>query len=232
MKAMLRYLAVPLFALSLVALAQVDVERRTINVVGSGTAFGEPDTAFFEAGVNLTAEELGPALAQANETIANVMTALQEAGVSEQDMRTVSFSVWREERYGPAGEQLAPVYRIVNMMRVTVRESAALSDLLGRATETGANAIGNVQYTISNPEALESRAREEAMRLARARALQLAQLAGVPLGAVRSVIELPASPVYPAAPRVMAEDLAVGVPVAGGQLEVVVTLQVSFEIGE
>src|SRR5690606_28308154 len=86
---------------------------------------------------------------------------------------------WSEQ-----GEDLDPTFRIINTVRVTVRDAARVGELLSIALQNGANQVNNVQYTISNPGELRSQARELAVANAREIATQLAELSGVTLGPV------------------------------------------------
>ncbi len=226
-----------LLALSLhaVALAQVGSGAgsgaRTVSVVGTGTAYGEPDMAIFEAGVNVVSEDVAAANAAANEEMATILEALVGAGVAEHDIRTVGFNIWREERYSPEGQPTTPVFRVVNTVRVTVREVDRVGELLGLSIGAGANSIGSVQYTLEDPAQLENAARERAMRTLRDRAERLAGLAGVSLGEVLSISETPDFYPMPPVPAFDMDESAVrgaDVPVAAGQLSVTVTLQVTF----
>lgn len=236
---MMRPLSALLLVLSLqAALAQMgvavrtDAETRTLFVVGTGTAYGEPDMAVLEIGVNVASENVAQASAEANEAMERILDALTAAGVAPHDIRTLNYNIWREEPWSPEGRPTTPVFRIVNTVQVTVREVLRVGEILGLSIEAGANSVGSVQYALSDPAQLENAARERAMRLVRDRAERLAELAGVSLGEVRTITEAP--DVYPMPPAPwgrggMAEAaMDSDVPVAAGQLSVTVTLQVVY----
>ncbi|KAA3659426.1 MAG: DUF541 domain-containing protein, partial [Chloroflexi bacterium] len=61
----------------------------------------------------------------------------------------------------------------------------------------GANNIYGVYFSVSEPAALEAKARELAIANARARAESLAALSGVSLGDVRIISEVVSQPAYP-----------------------------------
>jgi uncharacterized protein len=89
----------------------------------------------------------------------------------------------------PAQAQDVPrgFYRVSNTVQVTVRDLTKLGTILGATTGAGANNIWGIQFEIEDPSKLEAEARQEAVAQAKARAEQLAQLAGVKLGRVVSV---------------------------------------------
>lgn len=201
-----------------------------LTVTGSGTVYGQPDQATLELGVNLADEDLGTALEAANAAVAQVMAALREAGVAPDDIRTSYFNIWQEQPYTPEGGPGTPLYRVNNILAVTVRDTERVSEVLDGAIGAGANAVNSVQYTIADPEALAQEAREKAFANARAKAVQLAALAGLELGEVLMISDgssWPATPPEQPLPQAMAAD-ASGVPVTGGQLAVSATVVVQF----
>jgi uncharacterized protein YggE len=224
----LRYFGV--IALLLAATAWAQGELRGITVTGSGTVYGEPDMAVFEVGVNIVHEDLGLATAEANSAMQRMTEALVTAGVAQRDIRTVSFSVWREERWGQ--EPPTPVFRAVNMVRVNVREVARAGELLSLSLASGANTVHSIQHTMADPTGLMRQARELAMAEALAKAEQLAALAGVTLGEVTMISETPggAVPLIVGRAMMMGAGGPDGVPVAGGELAVTVSLVVNFAI--
>ncbi|ADI15337.1 SIMPL domain-containing protein [Truepera radiovictrix] len=202
-----------------------------ITVTATGTAYGEPDRASFDAGVLATNRDVQAALDEVNERVERLINTLQGAGIAPEDIRTSNFAVFPDQAYRPDGTPGELRYRVTNTVSVTVRDTEQLGELLSASVEAGANEIWNVTFGISNRAALESRAREEAMQAARERAQQLASLSGVRLGVVTRVVEGPlpdAGIPLPAARAEFASDASV--PIASGQLAVTVTLQVTFGI--
>lgn len=202
-----------------------------VAVTGSGVAYGAPDLAVIDLGVDVADESVEVALQQANRDMNALIEALRAADVAAEDIRTVAFNVWREERFDREGVLAAPQFRVQNSVEVTVRDLDALGVLLSRAVEAGASSIGGIRFSIGDPAALETAAREQAMRAAADKAGQLASLAGVTLGAPLSIDETLAAPSWPPQPFARAEALmADAVPVAGGQLAIRVTVNVRYAI--
>jgi uncharacterized protein YggE len=223
----LRYFGV--IALLLAATAWAQGELRGITVTGSGTVYGEPDMAVFEVGVNVLNEDLSLATAEANSAMRRMTEALVAAGVAERDIRTVTFNIWREEHWGQ--EPPKPAFRVMNTVRVTVREVARAGELLSLSLTSGANTVNSIQYTLADPTGLMRQARELAMADALAKAEQLASLAGVTLGEVTMISETPGGMTfYAERAMMMGAGGPDGVPVAGGELAVTVSLVVNFAI--
>lgn len=207
----------------------------TITVVGTGSASGSPDIANTEIGVETFNTDLGTAFSENNATMEAVIDALVEAGVAREDIRTANLSIFvdrSEARSGPAsqGASNEPMFRVNNQVRVTIRDTSLIADVLDAAINAGANNIFGLNFGIDNRDSLESDARADAMDDARARAAELASLAGVELGDVVSIVESGSG----ASPFEVA-NMSVGMggggaPIEPGQLSVSVTLQVTFAI--
>jgi uncharacterized protein YggE len=123
------------------------------------------------------------------------------------------------------------VYRVSNMLHLTVRQIATVGDVLARAVEAGANQAWGVSFDIDDPEPLASKSRAEAVADARKQAEELAKLAGVKLGRVVSVMdEEGAGVVAPSASMRYGKAEMSRVPVEGGQLAVQRRVRVVFAI--
>lgn len=201
----------------------------TIEVIGEGTVYAQPDRAEVMLGVETFGGELADAVDRNQRAMTAVMAALADAGIPENHVQTVNYSVHFErdfqERQGP---EVTGNYRVSNMVRVIVEERDALGEILDRAVQAGANQIGGVQFAVSDPGNLQARARELAMENARIKAEQLAGLAGAALGPAVRIDETAESP--GGGPRLMAvEGMGGGAPIAGGELAVTVRLRVTYE---
>ncbi|HJM88367.1 MAG TPA: SIMPL domain-containing protein [Dehalococcoidia bacterium] len=82
-------------------------------------------------------------------------------------------------------------FTVTNQLVVTIRDIDSTSQVLDAAIEAGGDAarVDNVAFAVDEPEQYLDAVREEAMIDARQRAEELATLAGVELGGVRSISE-------------------------------------------
>jgi len=163
------------------------------------------------------------------------MQALKEEGIEKKDIQTVEYAIWPEQNYDPReGEQPRITgYRVNNSVHVTVRDIERVGAVLGAVTTAGANSVNGISFSIDDPAALEGRAREAAMRDARAKAESLATLAGVQLGDVLQ-ISLSSGGGYPipmAMARMEMADAAMKAPsISTGESSVSVQVQVTYAI--
>jgi hypothetical protein len=204
----------------------------SITVSGSGLASGSPDVAYINLGVDSVNASVSQAVAQANQTMAAIMQALTALGVAAEDVQTVSFNVYPEDRYDPqtnmpTGER---VYRVNNMLNVTVRDINRVSEVIQAGLDAGATSINSLNFGIANTTDLEQEARLKAVEDARARAERLAAAMGVTLGQPIIISEGMAGGAVPQMFAAMGFGGG-GVQIAPGQLNVSVQVNVTFAIG-
>jgi uncharacterized protein YggE len=224
-------LAAALLALPTLAFAQNRMDDKGIFVSGTGTVYGEPDVAVLTLGVNIVNEDLSAANSEATQKMNAVMDVFKNAGVEAKDIHTVTFNIYRQERNKSDGTPETPVYHVMNMIQVTVQDFSQAGTLLSEAVAAGANDVSGIQFTISDPEKLQTQAREQAMSDAKAKAEQLATLAGVSLGKVKVITESGGrAPVPMLQAKAYSMAASSAAPVSSGQLAVTVRLEVTFAI--
>ncbi|MFO7545393.1 MAG: SIMPL domain-containing protein [Trueperaceae bacterium] len=199
-----------------------------IHVTGTGVAYGSPDQALIDIGVNIDEPSVADALRRADEAMQGVRQAVLALGVAVDDVRTVSFNVWREELRDRDGNVTGERYHVQHSYQVVARDASAVGDLLTAMVEAGANQVGGIQYTLSDPAELQRQAREAAMNDARRKAEELAALAGLSLGAPYAIAESGAA-AGPGAQYALREGLGGG-SVSAGQLAVRVDVEVRYGV--
>jgi uncharacterized protein YggE len=209
---------------------------RTITVVGQGKVSVEPDIAQVSVGVETSAETVGEAV-QANQTqMEAILAALEGLGLAEKDIQTMNYSIQLDRYPEPmprvegSAEDAKPLYRVSNMVMVTIRDLDRVGDVLDSVIEAGANNIWGVSFGLDDPEAARADARANAVADALARAEALAELSGVEVGPVMAVSEVVGGGVSPM-PAAMVERAASGAgPISPGELEVGYQVQVTYFI--
>jgi uncharacterized protein len=130
-----------------------------------------------------------------------------------------------------APPQVLGVFRVSNMVEVTVRDPDKAGSTLEAAVTAGANNVWNISFALDNTKVVEAQAREKAVADARARAEELARLNGVQLGPIASVSTLiGAGPGPMPMPMMMsARSADSGPPLEAGELTWNAQVQVVFE---
>lgn len=206
---------------------------RTITVVGNGQAFGSPDVATVQVGVQTRNANAGDAVSENNTKMQALIDAIKALGIAEKDIQTTNFSVYAQQDASPTtGEALKSItYVVDNTVSITVRDVGQLGDVLDKAVQAGANNVYGISFSVADKSALEETARQQAMSDARTRAEQLAKLAGVSLDAPLSISEAfsGGQPIFYGGQRALAADAA-SVPVQSGQIEVDLQVNVTYTI--
>lgn len=188
-------------------------------VTGSGAVEVRPDLVLVELGAQAEAPDVQDAVREASAGLGRVREVLLSAGVEASDLRTTTTATWVE--HGPEGQG---AQRFVARLGVRARlRGSVLGDLdeAGTLVQDALAAAGGVarldstRFAIADPAAAAAAAREAAFADARAKAEQLAALAGRSLGAVASVTEGEAPGHAPA--RMALAAKAEALPLDGGE---------------
>jgi uncharacterized protein YggE len=206
--------------------------RRTVTVVGMGRASAAPDIARVTLGADVISKSLSAAVSDVNQRTTAITAALREQGVEDRDIRTAEFNVFPQQEYGPNGPGPITGYRVVNLMRVTIRDLDKAGDILEQAVAAGANNVQGLTFTIEDARPVEAEARRDAMADARFKAEALAGDAGVQVGPVLTISEIVSGggPI-PLAVMQAAEGMGGGgVSVSPGMQDVSVQVQVTYAL--
>lgn len=210
--------------------------QRSITVQGQGKASGAPDVAHINIGVETTGTSAQEALNSNRLQMTALLSKLTEMGIAEKDLQTSNFSIYAERTQpgqlksdGVSTGNEIITYHVSNMVNVTVRDLAKLGDVLDQAVSAGANNVYGVSFEVSDPSTLEAEARSKAIADAKARATDLAKLSDVSVGDVLQVSEVGgvSGPVYAKASM---DSLGGGTPIQPGELEVSLSVQVTYAI--
>ena len=205
---------------------------RTLNVNGSAMVQLSPDIAYISIGVHTENENANKAMNSNNTQATKVIEAIKALGVDPKDIQTTNFSIYPSQQYGPSGEMLGLKYVVDNTVYVTLRDIAKIGDLLGAATEAGANTISGISFDVADKSAALSEARKNAVEDARKTAEELTQAAGVTLGPIQSInySNYMPTPVYMDAKGGNAAMASAPVPIQSGTLTISVDVNIVFEI--
>ncbi len=204
---------------------------RTIAVSGSANVQLTPDIAYVYIGVHTENANASDAVSSNNSQAQKVMDALKAQGIDAKDIQTTNFSIYPSQQTGPNGENKGILYVVDNTVYVTVRNLAKIGDILGAATDAGANSINGIQFDVVDKTDALSEARKAAVADASKTAQQLASAAGVTLGDVQSITyNTNGTPIPMFAGKGAAMIAAPSVPVSSGQLTLTVDVSIVYAI--
>ncbi|MGB9887777.1 MAG: SIMPL domain-containing protein [Moorellales bacterium] len=214
--------------------AGTEAWRSTITVQGQGEAVAAPDQMLLDVGVVTTAGTAREAQQENARRADQVIKGLLAQGIDRKDIQTVNYGVYPEYDYRPEKEGQPPKitgYRVINTLRVRVRNLEQAGLIIDRAVGDGANQVQSLQFVLSDTAAVQSEALARAVADARHKAEALARAVGRSLGEVLSVQEGGTSvpqPIYRALDLGGAGQAAT--PVEPGQLSFAASVQVVFAL--
>jgi uncharacterized protein YggE len=202
-----------------------------VEVTGTGAASAVSDVVVLDARVQCEAADVAGALSAAGDRVVAALQAAADHGVAERDRRTTGLGV--STRWDREGRTVVG-YSAHQSLRLLVRDRDRVGDLIRALAGAAGDAFGldGVTLEVADPGPLLVQARTAAFEDARARAGQLADLAGRPLGAVLRVTEGPGGGMpVPRFAAKAAVDVGGGMPVEAGESTVTATVTVRFGWG-
>jgi len=196
-----------------------------ITVHGVGRVEARPDRATLELGTEARAESVEQALSGASQALTSMVAALHANGATETDLRTEGPSTYTvTDDVGRVNSYVCS-FRLTARVAEPARAGMLLADCVAQAGD-GARVHG-VSYTLQDRAEHQRQARILAVADARARAEQLAELVGRPLGRATSVTESSGAggPVLPMRAMSLAAE---SVEVEPGVEQVIVGVEVTW----
>lgn len=208
--------------------------EKTVRVSGTGTVAGDPDVVVLRIGVSVERDSVKQARTEAAEAMTGVIESLKGNGLLDEDIQTQHFSIHQRYDYSKGRREFRG-YNVTNTVSAKIRDLDTVGNVIDDAAEAGGDLveINSIQFTIEDPTKLKMQARVEAMQDAQAKAQTLATEGGVTLGKPISISE--SGDYYPPGPvnlefAFAADAAAVETPIQSGQLQIRVTVNVTYEI--
>jgi len=209
-------------------------QQEGIWVSGTGVVTVTPDIAILRLGVEAQATSIADARSQAAEAMGRLMTALTDNNVAEEDIQTQYFNIRQIKRWdGDDEEEIVVGYLVTNKVTAKIRNVDEVGSIIDAVAEAGGDLtrIDSIGFSVDDPTEYYGQAREQAMADAKAKAEQLAELAGGKLGRVTYISESTQTPpiirdVYEGATKIPMPET----PISLGEMEISLTVQVAYTI--
>lgn len=227
-----KFFSILLVCVGLSAPAWGEDRGRVISTSGLGVVDVVPDMATISLGVTHEAKAAGDALAATSAAVREILQRLEAEGVAPRDMQTNNISVqplWQRQNNNADTPPRITGFVARNSLSIRVRELEKLGAILDQVVQDGANTFSGLQFSVQDPAPLIASARAEAVRDAMARASQLAEAAGVSLGAIQSISEVSGAP-RPQMMEAASARMAADVPVAAGEVSLTTRVTMEFAI--
>lgn len=206
--------------------------NRTVSVTGIGVAKARPDIASISIGVVNEGKTAKEALDKNTAAMSRVIVELKGQQVEPKDIQTTNFTVRPKFQHFKDGKPPAIVgYRVVNSVRIMVRDLKLLGVILDQAVSLGSNQINGIEFSVEDAASLEDEARKKTMADARHKAELYATAGNAKLGKVLVISEDSiANPPRPMFARAAISARAASVPIEPGEHQSQARVNVSWEL--
>ena len=181
-----------------------------VTVEATGLVKVLPDAVQFNFSVFAIDASSSGALKRANELASQAREALDKANVDKDEIATQSINIYPEYSYSQDGVQNLVGFRATQSFAVTLRDTTSAGEVVDAVVASAGTdlSIDTLAPILINSKDAAEQARENAIKIAKDKAEDYADLLGVDLGNVISVREFATSGATPQ-PWLRA-DLAVG----------------------
>ncbi|MCY3991839.1 MAG: SIMPL domain-containing protein [Caldilineaceae bacterium] len=128
-----------------------------VTAAGKGTVSIGPNVATAAIGVEILRPTVKEATSAAQAVMEDVWAALVAQNIDESDIRISHLNIFAE-RLGPDGlrNENQTRYHASNTLLITIRDLDSIDAVLDAAIDAGANNIYSVDFSLSDPAAVES----------------------------------------------------------------------------
>ena len=217
-----------LVCLPLLAAAQVvQITSSSVQAIGSATIPVTPDQVQLDVGVvtqGATAQDAGQQNATLTTTVLNALKGVLGAAGT---IQTISYSI--SPRYSTTQGQPSVIigYTASNTVEVTTTDLSIIGRLIDTANQAGANSVGNLSFSLQNPEPVMEQALGQAAKQAQAHTNAIATGLGAKTG-----VDLSAQEGATVTPIVIAGALAAAptTPIQTGTVSVTASVTISVQL--
>jgi uncharacterized protein len=185
------------FAAAVSQAQQIEVNKsnRTIAVTATDKATADAEVATVHVGFQVYAADSQSAYALGSKTSNAIVAALKKTGVEDSAIQSETQSVAPVQSYEiqslPEAQKAQRQFQVTQSWSVKTSAKAAAS-VLDAAVQAGANQSGQIDWDVTDPDALEAQAAESALKRAHVIADQMARGLGTTLGTL--VYQVPERP--------------------------------------
>ena len=210
-------------------IAEAATSSGRITVNGMGEVRVQPNIAFVSIGYTNQHTDSSTAQSSNNTRMEQIIAAVRSMGIPENDIQTSHFDIFPQ--FDHSNDNRITGYTVTNMVQIIVRDIDRTGEIIDRAVSEGANAGGNIQFTIADSGPYYKEAMDQAIRHAQSKADAIGNSLQVSISRPREVIEVGGNfvPVNFAGTMLMGTRTESAMPVQAGELTVRADIQVIFE---
>lgn len=204
-----------------------------IRVSGEATVKGQANHVAISIGVLTQAPSADAASLQNADQSQTVLASLKAVLSNSGEVQTAGYTLSPQYDYSNGHSPRLLGYQASNTFLVSLNDIALAGKVIDSATNSGANNIGNVEFTVRDRSALYAEALTEAARNARTNAETIAKALGLNIAGILQVEPQEPQLIIPrpmAATVAAARMSAVETPFETAPVEVRASVVVSFEV--
>jgi hypothetical protein len=161
---------------------------KTISVTGHAEAMVAPDQANLTISVNREGAELATIKQEIDHVTASIIAFLREQQIDDADITSYQISASPAYDYVD-GKRIARGYTATRQIQIMLRDLKQYDSIVDQALEAGATHIMNVEFIISETDAIYQQLLAQAVEHAYQKAQKMAAAAGSNVGSVVSIQE-------------------------------------------
>lgn len=161
-----------------------------LSVSGEGKVYVIPDLATIDLSIvneGNEASDIKAIISKNTNAMNGLITDIKGLGIDEKDIKTIQYSLTPQYNWTEDRGQVFIGYKLTNTILVTIRDFTKIGDVLGKANDRGTNLIGNISFSVEDPEKAQQEARMQAIEKAKQKAEDIAKASGIKLGKLINV---------------------------------------------
>jgi len=139
------------------ALDQQNTDRITVS--GVGKIYAKPDVAVINLQITTERTTVAEVTKSNTEKMNAVIEAVKDLKIEEKDIQTINYSLSPNYNWTESSGRVFTGYILNQTIEVKIRDFTKIGDVLTVATTNGVNNIGDLQFTIDDPEQFKDQAR-------------------------------------------------------------------------
>ncbi|QUH24689.1 SIMPL domain-containing protein [Serpentinicella alkaliphila] len=197
-------------------------QNGVITVSGEGVIKVKPDIAYISLGVQTQNSNAKVAQSDNATKMNNVMAALKQQGIKDEDIQTIQYNIYPNHRYNPnTGQSTVDGYVVQNTVRVIIRDINSVGTVIDAVAKNDSNILNSIEFSISDSSKYYAEALTKATKDAKAKAEVIAKSVDVKISKPTKIIEAGQSePVLYNTRALMDAKLETATAISAGMLEV------------
>jgi len=229
----LPFAAMAMFAVPVSAAdVQIAAQGPVVELTMTEEVAAPPDIAEIGAGVTTQAQTATAAMQANASAMSAVIERIEALGIAERDIQTSGISLFPQYDYDQeTRQQVFRGHQVSNRVQVTLRGIERTGEVLDALVAAGATDLSGPTWSLADPAAARSQARQQALAASRKRALEYARAAGYADIRLLQISESVQSNGPVPMIKATARDVAAqSTPVQPGEVQEGVTVTVTYEL--